>query len=103
LSDGHEHKEILTKYGEISLTSALLGIILTAPTGAIACSVAGPKLLEKETEAEKKKREEIENRNYGETELNERRKVSNQVPLTTGKYLDVDPKVALWRAHKKSY
>ena len=50
------NKDTMMYYGEISLTCALLGIIYTAPTGAVLCSITGPKLLTSETEKEKKKR-----------------------------------------------
>jgi len=45
-----DNKDTVVYYGEISLTAALVSIIITAPIGAVASMLLGPILLDKETE-----------------------------------------------------
>jgi len=71
MPDSSPGKAALTHYGEISLSAALLSILITAPIGAIAAMVLGPLWLEKETEEEKREREQAEKDYIGEEAYNE--------------------------------
>ena len=80
------NKDRMLEIGEICLMCSLLGIIFMAPTGAILCSVLGPKLLEKETEEERLKREKIEKERFGIDHEN----LSEGNNLCTGKRMDLN-------------
>lgn len=99
MSDSSPGKADLTHYGEISLSAALLSILITAPIGAIASMVLGPMWLDKETEEEKNEREQAEKDYVGEDAFNENKKREQEAQGSViNKSLGTNPQLMVARS-----
>lgn len=99
LSDSHPGKEELTRYGDISLSAALISILITAPIGAIASMVLGPMWLDKETDEERREREAAEKDYLGEEAYEENKKKEKEAEGSViNKTLGTNPKMMVARS-----
>jgi len=97
-----KNKATVKHYGEISLTAALISILITAPLGAVLTVLCGEHWLERETQEEAKEREQIEKEVFGEEEVEKQKKKEEELRgATSGKTLGISP--AMMVARSTSY